>query len=272
MTMADKPRLSVCIIGQDVAARIQPLLEQASSIADEIVFVDGGSKDGTPELLAKYPKARLVTRAFDGNFAKQKNFALNHARGEWILFLDTDEMVGPNFIRLLPALMASRYTGFNIPRYWLASNDPPRYVDSEKHYPDRQLRLFRNRPELRYDESRPVHEAIPRESRGEVLGLRGAHILHYCFLWEDRAARERKVKRYMESNTSPINNVYLYEEYPHRLRACREGFVHGQTFGGSALDYWIDRIRLWAKEPREAPAPASPVQETKKFKEGQSHA
>ncbi|MCW8133896.1 MAG: glycosyltransferase family 2 protein, partial [Planctomycetota bacterium] len=178
--------LSVCIIGQNVAGRIAPLLEQAASLAGEIVFVDGGSTDGTVDLVRRQPKAKLVARAFDGNFAKQKNAALAQARGDWILFLDTDELAGPGLIRLLPHLLASRFTGFNLPRYWLAQDDPPRYVDSEKHYPDRQLRLFRNRPELRYDESRPVHEAIPREARGQVLGLRSGHILHYCFLWEDR--------------------------------------------------------------------------------------
>lgn len=259
-------RLSVCIIGQNVAARIGPLLDQASAMSGEIVFVDGGSTDGTVELVQKYPKAKLVTRAFDGNFAKQKNCALQHARGEWILFLDTDELVGPSFIRLLPELLTSRFTGFNLPRYWLAKDDPPQYVDSEKHYPDRQLRLFRNRPELRYDEARPVHEAIPREARGHVLGLRSAHILHYCFLWEDRASREKKVQRYMQSNPSAINQVYLYEEFPYTLRACREGFKNGRPFGGSPMDFWLDRVRLWAKQPSQMPA-ANPAPQ-----EGQSHA
>lgn len=245
--------LSVCIIGQNVAGRIAPLLAQAAALAGEVVFVDGGSADDTRALVAREPRAKVVERAFDGNFAKQKNAALQAARGEWILFLDTDELAGPNLVRLLPELLLSRFHGFNIPRYWLAQEHPARYVYSEKHYPDRQLRLFRNRPELRYDETRPVHEAIPQEARGPVLGLRRAHLLHYCFLWEDRASRERKVARYMQSNASPINKVYLYEEFPHELRACREGYASGTAFGGSAMDYWIDRVRLWAKQPGALP-------------------
>ncbi|MCW8132929.1 MAG: hypothetical protein KIS92_21460, partial [Planctomycetota bacterium] len=65
---------------------------------------------------------------------------------------------------------------------------------------------------------------------------------------------------------SAINNVYLYEEYPHTLRPCREGFRAGQPFGSSALDYWFDRARLRFKQPGDAPAPAPALQG------GQSHA
>ena len=73
MTTAAKPRLSVCVIGQDVAPRIAPLLDQSSAIADEIVFVDGGSLDGTIEVLSRYPKARVVTRAFDGKYGAKNS-------------------------------------------------------------------------------------------------------------------------------------------------------------------------------------------------------
>jgi len=249
------PTLTVCVIGQNVAGRLDPLMVQIGSIADEMIFVDGGSNDGTAAVIAKYPWARRVTRTFDRNFAKQKNFALQHARSEWILFLDTDELLGPNMLRLLPILLRSKFTGFNFPRYWLAQENPPRYVHSEKHYPDRQFRLFRNRPELRYDENRPVHEAIPLAARGRTLSLKRAHILHYCFLWEDRASRERKVAKYREANDSPINKVYLYEEQPHELKACRESFVEGKPLSGGTCDAWYDMLRLWIKQPSVGPQP-----------------
>ena len=244
--------LCVCVIGQNVAPRLGPLLSQASAIASEIVFVDGGSQDQTADVVGRYPNVRLVHRPFDGNFAKQKNFALAQSRSAWNLVLDTDELLGPNFLCLLPALLRSRFHGFHIPRYWLAQETPPLYVCSEKHYPDRQHRLFRNRPELRYDENRPVHEAIPRESRGPCLSLKSAHLLHYCFLWEDREARAGKVARYLQANPSPINQVYLYEEFPHRLRPCREAIVSGRPVGGSALACGFDRARLWLKNPAQA--------------------
>ena len=66
----------------------------------------------------------------------------------------------------------------------------------------------------------------------------------------------RKIARYREANASPINKVYLYEEYPHALKPCREALVNGRPVGGSGLDLWIDRARLWLRAPREAPAPA----------------
>jgi len=216
--------LSVLLLTQNQAARLPRLLTCVSGFANEVVIVDGGSTDDTAEVAGRFPKVRRAQRDFDGNFAAQRNFALDHAQGDWVLFLDTDELPGPNLVELLPTLMRSRFTSFKIPRYWLVDEDPAEYVDSELHYPDRQMRLFRRLPELRYDEAQPVHETIPKQARGELFPLKFAHLLHYQFLWEDRSARETRVKRYEELRPGVMrtNRMYLYEDIPHQVRPCRE--------------------------------------------------
>src|SRR5476649_1858196 len=62
--------------------------------AREVVVVDSFSTDGTVELVAAHPNARLVQRKFDCH-ADQWNFGL-HASGintEWVLALDADFFV-----------------------------------------------------------------------------------------------------------------------------------------------------------------------------------
>lgn len=59
---------------------------------DEIVVVDDNSTDKTLELLKK-TKAKVFTRSLDGNFSSQKNFGLEKAGGDWILFVDADERI-----------------------------------------------------------------------------------------------------------------------------------------------------------------------------------
>lgn len=222
---AYRPSLTVGIIGQDQGHRLGALLRHASSFADEILYVDGGSSDDSATVVAGFPSARFVRHPFDGNFARQRNVVMNHARTDWVLFLDTDELAGPQLVALLPLLLGSRFGSISMPRYWLASEAPALYVESRRHYPDRQTRLIRNRPQARYDESRPLHEWIPRQRRDPVLRLKHAHLLHYCLLWEDRAARERKVARYEATQRDPMNReLYLYEDYAHRLRPCRESW------------------------------------------------
>lgn len=249
-----RPTLCVCLITQDQAVRLPPLLDQASRVADEIVVVDGGSRDATAAVVARYPLARLVHRPFDGNFAAQKNAALDAARSEWILFLDTDELLGPNLERLLPSLLRSPFRSFSFPRCWLARTEPLLHVELGANLPDRVYRLFRNRPGIRYDPVRPVHEGMLRELLRPRLRVRYSHVLHYCLLWEDRASRERKVWRYGSAGPgeTDVNRVYLFEDHPHRLVSCREGWVDGRPIVASAWDLTRDRLLLALKSPLAA--------------------
>jgi glycosyltransferase involved in cell wall biosynthesis len=241
------PSLSLCILTHNDAARLGPLLTQGAQIADEILVVDDGSTDGTPDLVRRAPKARCLARALNKDFAQQRNFAIDQAKGDWILFLDSDELLGPNLVRLLPAILRTSFRTVKIPTYWLTQTDPPLYLHSHEHYPDRHIRLFRRLPELRYDLKRPIHETLPREVRAPCLWLRHSHLLHFSFAWNDRAAREQKARRYAEfsKELNYINRMYLYEDLPHELRPCREGWRGAEPFVASKLDYWRDRVRLW---------------------------
>lgn len=60
------------------------------SIADELIVVDTGSTDRTTEL-AKNAGAQVYFYEWQEDFSAAKNFALQQATGEWILFLDADE-------------------------------------------------------------------------------------------------------------------------------------------------------------------------------------
>lgn len=81
-------RLTVAIIALNEERNLPGLLER-TSWADETLVVDGGSRDRTVEE-ARARGARLVSRPFD-DFASQRNFALDAARGDWVLFIDADE-------------------------------------------------------------------------------------------------------------------------------------------------------------------------------------
>jgi glycosyltransferase involved in cell wall biosynthesis len=88
------PRASVSAVipTKNVAAVIKPTLESLR-FCDEIVIVDMHSTDGTREVCCSYQNVTFLLREdyIYGNF----NFGAESARGEWIIRLDSDEVLSP---------------------------------------------------------------------------------------------------------------------------------------------------------------------------------
>ena len=59
---------------------------------DEIIVIDDHSIDKTV-MLAKQKGAKVFTRSLNDDFASQRNFGLEKAKEEWVLFLDADEQI-----------------------------------------------------------------------------------------------------------------------------------------------------------------------------------
>ena len=85
--------------GSYVAETILSVLEQ--TMTDwEMIIVENGSTDNGPEVVLHFPdpRIRLVVSPKLGPGAA-RNFGLNHAAGEWILFLDADDLIAPHYLQ-----------------------------------------------------------------------------------------------------------------------------------------------------------------------------
>lgn len=92
-------QLSVIIITFNEAANIEACLKSVS-FADEIVVLDSGSTDGTPDLARGMGASVHVTTDWPG-FGPQKNRALDLAQYSWVLSLDADERVPPELANMI---------------------------------------------------------------------------------------------------------------------------------------------------------------------------
>jgi hypothetical protein len=145
--------LSVVIITNNAAIQLAACLESAS-FADEMLVVDSGSSDGTALLAAKRG-ARVMQKEWLG-FGRQKQFAVEAARHEWVLCLDADERVSePLRASILAALAAPVTQAYAMPR---CNRFMGSWLRHGEGYPDWSLRLF-DRRHARWSDD-PVHEKV----------------------------------------------------------------------------------------------------------------
>jgi hypothetical protein len=73
--------------------------------AFEVIVVDDASVDATPAIVSRIedPRLRLVVQPVNRGVAAARNLGISHARGEWIIALDSDDELTPNALELMDA-------------------------------------------------------------------------------------------------------------------------------------------------------------------------
>jgi glycosyltransferase involved in cell wall biosynthesis len=106
--------LSVIIVAKNEAHNIVDCVKSCS-FADEIIVLDSGSTDGTPDL-ARQAGARVIETDWPG-FGVQKQRALTHAVSDWVLSIDADERISPELQQEILHVIEKPYAdGYRIPR------------------------------------------------------------------------------------------------------------------------------------------------------------
>ncbi|MDR6159800.1 MULTISPECIES: glycosyltransferase family 2 protein [Chryseobacterium] len=108
--------LSLAVITYNEEDNIVRLLNSVSDIADEIIVVDSHSTDRTKEIcLQDYPKVQFFEKKFNG-YGEQKNYALELCSGEWILFLDADEVPDNDLKKAIQQVISQQNPEYSVYR------------------------------------------------------------------------------------------------------------------------------------------------------------
>jgi len=159
--------VSAVLITRNAEAVLDACLESLR-FCDEIVVVDSGSTDATLEIAARHG-ARVVQKEWLG-FGRQKQFAVEQAKHDWVLCLDSDERVSPELATSIARALASPVSPvYRMPR---RNRFLGRWLSHGEGYPDWSPRLF-NRLNARWSDDL-VHEKVlyavtPGTLEGDLL-------------------------------------------------------------------------------------------------------
>lgn len=165
--------LSVAIIAQDEEDRIDACVRSAL-FADEVVVVDGGSRDATPDI-AESLGCRVIRNPWPG-YAAQKQFAVDQCANDWVLILDADERIPEATRTGIERLLSQTDDGASLADgYALLRRNflHGKWIRRCGWWPDRVLRLV-NRQKGRFSNDR-VHERWLCSGAVEPLELRIDH-------------------------------------------------------------------------------------------------
>jgi len=164
-------KLSVIILAHDVEDEIIPALETAK-FADEIIVVDTdtGSTDKTVALSLKHG-ARIV-RSPGYNFARWRNDGAQAARGDWLLYLDSDERIPVKLANeIMKVIEDPQHQAYTISRFEVFLG---KHLE---HWPDsRVLRLMKKTALKRWEGK--VHEQPIIDGQVDELREQMIHLSH----------------------------------------------------------------------------------------------
>jgi glycosyltransferase involved in cell wall biosynthesis len=226
--------------------------------ADEILVVDSYSTDRTLEICREYG-ARIIQHEYI-NSAKQKNWALPQCAFEWVLQIDTDEVLEPGLreeIEQAVATAPSDVYAFRIPR---KNHILGCWVRYGGNYPDYQTRLLR-RHQCRWSE-REVHAHL------QISGKMGT--LEHSLLHDNmpHIGKElRNLDRYTRYEADELQKRKCHFRWHHLvirpwlaffyrylwLQGFRDGWRGFIYCAYSAMYVFLSRAKKWEMEQLRVP-------------------
>jgi N-acetylglucosaminyl-diphospho-decaprenol L-rhamnosyltransferase len=108
----ERPDVSIVVVAyraRDFVLRCLRSLAENARVSHEVIVIDDGSRDGTPEAVEeRFPEARMVAKPQNEGLVAGRNSALPLIRGRLVLMLDADTEVLPGAVEALAAVLDQR--------------------------------------------------------------------------------------------------------------------------------------------------------------------
>lgn len=209
--------VSLCMIVKNEEEVLGRCLESLRGFADEIIIVDTGSEDGTKEIAGKYTD-RIYDFSWTDDFSAARNYALEQGSGDYLMWLDADDVLPEESIRKLCLLKENLSTDIDVVMMPYAAAFDEQGKPAFSYYRERIVKKSRN---LRFKGK--VHEAIPVSGKIFYADIPVEHRK----MRETDSDRNLRIYQKMEENGEPMDSRSLY--YYGRELLCHGRYEKGKN-------------------------------------------
>ncbi len=238
--------LTTVILTKNEEKTIKQVILNTQKCAANILVVDSGSSDKTVEIAEKCG-AKVVYRAWDDDFAAQRNFALQHVTTPWVLYLDADEFLDAELTAAIKNVLAS-----DANKQYSMLRKSHAFGFEYKHgifKPDEVIRLFKTKAV--YWEGK-VHE---RPVCGMPKELLNGYIEHYTYEnwqdWWNKAGHYTSIwaeDAYKRNKKISLGSAFFHAIYGFfRAYVIQAGFIDGWSGLYSSLQHFIYTLMKYLK-------------------------
>ncbi|MBU1626958.1 glycosyltransferase, partial [bacterium] len=134
---------SLNIIVKDEEKNLREILKNVQNVFDEVIIVDIGSKDLSPNIAGELG-VKVITHRWMEDFSKVRNMALEKSTGEWIFYIDANERINRDDAVMIKSLIdkPTKFDAFLFPVITM--------VESKELESLEMIRLFRNNNEYSF--------------------------------------------------------------------------------------------------------------------------
>lgn len=241
-------RLSVCTITRNEETKMELLIRSVKVVADEVIVTDTGSTDRTVEIAAGLG-AKVSSVQWQDDFSAARNFALDQATGDWVLWLNPDEELQPVARPYLDAFLNTD----GALAYWVRVLELPQAARPDFFTETVQPRLFRRRPDVRF--TGRLHPAFSpaleelAKNEGKTVPFAELTIRHHAYLSTVTEDKLRWAVRLLEKELKDRpGQLHFLIEYGRALLQLND------VKGHAVLAEAVDQVKR-ARNDKSAPSP-----------------
>lgn len=200
-------KLSLCMIVKNEGAFLEQCLQESRKFVDQIIVIDTGSTDNTMAIAYKYADI-IKEKEWEDDFAAARNASIKDATGDWIIFLDADELLpADDGYRLKEVLDSQDFHSIDGILVTIHSYLKEKGGDAAET--NQSIRVFRNLPPIHFEGR--IHEQVKGLKTITKLPL---VIYHYGYLPEKMSEKDKNERNRLlilkGLADEPDNNYYRY--------------------------------------------------------------